>query len=201
MAADFGVARTVVREAISQLRYDGVIESRQGVGAFVTRPERRTAFRIPKACFEKRRELLKLLKLRTGVATEAAVEAAERRKPAHLRAMRACLLEIEAFDGAVSAESRFEAELRLHGIVAEASGNEHLAAMIAMIDGQIVARFRSVAVKNVRAVESGEVAVGELGRILAAIERKDGIAAREEARRHFENAAQRLADRADFADV
>jgi len=39
LAADFGVARTVVREAISQLKYDGVIESRQGVGAFVAQPD------------------------------------------------------------------------------------------------------------------------------------------------------------------
>ena len=42
----FGVARTVVREAISLLRYDGIVDSRRGVGAFVTDASHRSAFRI-----------------------------------------------------------------------------------------------------------------------------------------------------------
>ena len=35
LAESFGVARTVVREAISRLKHDGLVDSRQGVGAFV----------------------------------------------------------------------------------------------------------------------------------------------------------------------
>ena len=35
LATEFGVARTVVREAISQLKYDGIVQSRVGVGAFI----------------------------------------------------------------------------------------------------------------------------------------------------------------------
>ena len=50
LATEFGVARTVVREAISQLKYDGVVQSRVGVGAFIAQPQERTAFRISPAC-------------------------------------------------------------------------------------------------------------------------------------------------------
>jgi hypothetical protein len=35
LATEFGVARTVVREAISQLKYDGIVQSRVGVGTTV----------------------------------------------------------------------------------------------------------------------------------------------------------------------
>lgn len=41
MSKSFGVSRTVIREAIAQLRNEGMIETRQGVGAFVIeRPTR-----------------------------------------------------------------------------------------------------------------------------------------------------------------
>ena len=46
LADSLGVSRNVVREAISQLRADGVILARQGVGAFVQEPERRSAIRL-----------------------------------------------------------------------------------------------------------------------------------------------------------
>ena len=41
MSKNFGVSRTVIREAIARLRNEGMIETRQGVGAFVIeRPTR-----------------------------------------------------------------------------------------------------------------------------------------------------------------
>ena len=55
LATEFGVARTVVREAISQLKYDGIVQSRVGVGAFIAQPQERTAFRISPDCFRSAR--------------------------------------------------------------------------------------------------------------------------------------------------
>src|SRR5687767_930743 len=43
LAEKFGVSRNVVREAIAQLRADGMVEARQGVGAFVLAPEQRAS--------------------------------------------------------------------------------------------------------------------------------------------------------------
>jgi GntR family transcriptional regulator, transcriptional repressor for pyruvate dehydrogenase complex len=42
----FGVSRTVVREAISRLKSDGLVEVRQGSGTVVREPNRTTAFRL-----------------------------------------------------------------------------------------------------------------------------------------------------------
>ena len=35
LCAEFGVSRTVVREAVASLRADGVLKSRQGIGVFL----------------------------------------------------------------------------------------------------------------------------------------------------------------------
>ena len=146
---------------------------------------------------------MKLLKVRTGIAAEAAAEAARLRQPDQLEAMRQCVTEMQASVAArkPDAEARYEAELRLYRTIAEASANEMFASVMAMIDGQIAANLKSVAVKNAKAAEWGEAVILEHQRIVDAIERGDEASAREETRQHFERAAQRLAERADFADV
>jgi GntR family transcriptional repressor for pyruvate dehydrogenase complex len=191
LATEFGVARTVVREAISQLKYDGVVQSRVGVGAFIAQPQERTAFRISPACFQKRKELLKLLRLRNGVVIEAAADAALARSNRDIARMEAILKAMrEAIDDREhGAERHFEAE------------NEHALNFIVMIDGQIAEKLRSVAVKNTKATELAAVAIEEQARLVEAIKRGDAAAARDKARKHYDNAAQRLADRADLADV
>jgi DNA-binding FadR family transcriptional regulator len=45
----FGVSRSVVREAISSLRAEGLVLTRQGKGAFVSREGARAAFRLTEA--------------------------------------------------------------------------------------------------------------------------------------------------------
>ncbi|WP_198164051.1 FadR/GntR family transcriptional regulator [Bradyrhizobium jicamae] len=203
LANEFGVARTVVREAISQLKYDGVVQSRVGVGAFIAQPQERTAFRISPACFQKRRELLKLLRLRNGVVIEVAADAAVARSNRDIVRMEAILKQMrEAIsDRERGAERHFEAERQLIHTIAKVADNEHALNFIMLIDGQIAEKLRSVAVKNTKATELATVAIEEQARLVEAIKRGDPAAARDKAREHYDNAAQRLADRADLADV
>src|SRR5262245_27392830 len=84
MIAATGVSRTVIREAVAALRADGLVVTRQGVGAFVANHVRRP-FRVD---FDERsplREVLNVMELRTGVEIEAAGLAAERASPAQLK--------------------------------------------------------------------------------------------------------------------
>ncbi len=203
LATEFGVARTVVREAISQLKYDGIVQSRVGVGAFISQPQERTAFRISPECFKKRKELLKLLRLRNGVVSEAAADAAQARSNRDIARMEAILKEMRDAigDSDHGAERHFEAERQLIHAIAKVADNEHALNFIVMIDSQIAEKLRSVAVKNTKATELAAVAIEEQARLVEAIKRGDPAAAREKARKHYDNAAQRLADRADFADV
>jgi GntR family transcriptional repressor for pyruvate dehydrogenase complex len=203
LATEFGVARTVVREAISQLKYDGIVQSRVGVGAFIAQPQERTAFRISPKCFRKRKELLKLLRLRNGVVIEAAADAALARSNRDIARMEAILKEMrEAIgDHEHGAERHFEAERQLIHVIAKVADNEYALNFIVMIDGQIAERLRSVAVKNTKVTQLAAVALEEQARLVEAIKRGDPVAARDKARKHYDNAAKRLADRADLADV
>lgn len=203
LASEFGVARTVVREAISQLKYDGIVQSRVGVGAFIAQPQERKAFRISPACFQKRKELLKLLRLRNGVVIEVAADAALVRSKHDIARMEAILVEMRQAigDREHGAERHFEAERQLIHVIAGMADNEHALNFIMMINGQIAEKLRSVAVKNTKATELASAAIEEQARLVEAIKRGDPAAARERARNHYDNAAQRLADRADLADV
>ena len=84
MIAATGVSRTVVREAVAALRAEGLVITRQGVGAFVARyaapavPHRGRRSRVAA-------QVIEVMELRTGVEVEAAGLAAERATAADLR--------------------------------------------------------------------------------------------------------------------
>jgi GntR family transcriptional repressor for pyruvate dehydrogenase complex len=203
LAQKFGVARTVVREAISLLKYDGVIRARQGVGAFISGVEERTAFRISPACFDKRKQLVQFLQLRTGVQADASGLAAELRSDAQLAEIESNLASmydaIRAGDD--GAEQRVDAESAFYRAITEASGNEYYVEFIAMVEARLMEELRSVVVKNAKVAEWGESILNEHRAVFEAIKDCDATLARKTTRLHFERAAHRLIVRADFADI
>lgn len=203
LSDQFGVARTVVREAISLLKFDGVITARQGVGAFVSESSSRRSFRISPSCFAKRQQLLKLLALRTSVQADAAAAAAGKRSDRKLALMRGALDRFAGSmgEGMEAAEARVDAEADFYSIIAEASDNEYFAEFIHMIDAKLMENLRSVVVKNALVSEIGTCVLAEHEQVYSAIHDRDAGQARSATRQHFESAAKRLADRADFADV
>lgn len=200
LSDQFGVARTVVREAISLLKFDGVITARQGVGAFVSDVSSRRSFRISPSCFAKRQQLVKLLALRTSVQADAAAAAAMRRSDEQLATMAAAL---QRFAGAMgddmaAAEIRVDAEAAFYRTIAEASDNEYFVEFTQMIDAKLMENLRSVVVKNAMVSEIGDQVQAEHDEVYVAIRDRDGERARTATRRHYERAAKRLADRSDI---
>lgn len=198
----FGVARTVVREAISLLRYDGIVDSRRGVGAFVSDRQQRSAFRISPACFEKRKRIIQLLQLRTGVQSGASALAAEMRSQSQMQGIQDVFLSMEAADkrGPENAlENRVDSELLLYRKIAEASGNEYYVEVTAMIETNIQNNLRSAFLKNAAASEFGPSIIDEHRAVIQALEDQDVEAARTATRVRFEKAAARLSAREDFA--
>src|SRR5579875_596620 len=63
LAEEFGVSRTVLREAISRLKYEGVVEGRQGSGVFVTEQARVKPLRIPVTSVESLESVLQILEI------------------------------------------------------------------------------------------------------------------------------------------
>src|ERR1700704_7774 len=90
MIAATGVSRTVVREAVAALRADGLIVTRQGVGAFVPENARRP-LRIEFDRLSPLRAVLDGMELRTGIEIEAAGLAADRASRSQIRRIVRCL--------------------------------------------------------------------------------------------------------------
>ncbi|MBY2944551.1 MULTISPECIES: FadR/GntR family transcriptional regulator [Rhizobium] len=95
-----GVSRTIVREALATLRAQGLITTRQGLGAFVSSNSVPRSFSIIPNDLESIDEVLRVLELRLGVEYEAAGLAARRRTPEDIVRMQDRL---DALDQAIAA--------------------------------------------------------------------------------------------------
>ena len=137
---EFGVSRTVVREALSKLQAAGLVATRHGIGTFVVGPGEETTFRIAPQQLETLRDVIAVLELRIGVETEAAGLAAQRRNPANLAVMRAAL---DEFSQAVEdGRDAIAADVRFHGEVARATQNAHFANLLGSLGARIIPRAR-----------------------------------------------------------
>ena len=82
---EFGVSRTVVREAISRLQAAGLVDTRHGVGTFVVGMGDAASFRISPDQLGTLQDVIAVLELRIGVETESADERDRRIQPRHVR--------------------------------------------------------------------------------------------------------------------
>src|SRR5438309_11051757 len=80
---EFGVSRTVVREAISRLQAAGIVETRHGIGTFVLGHGDGSSFRIAPAQLATLNDVIGVLELRMAVETESAALADMRRTRAN----------------------------------------------------------------------------------------------------------------------
>ena len=87
LMGEFGVSRTVIREALSKMQASSLVETRHGVGTFVTGQADSSVFRIRSDQLGTLRDVIAMLELRIGVETEAAGLAAQRRTATNLENM------------------------------------------------------------------------------------------------------------------
>jgi DNA-binding FadR family transcriptional regulator len=138
MTAALGVSRTVVREAIAALRAQGLVTTRQGVGAFVADGALRPPFRLETEGLRSITEVVHVMELRTGVEVEAAGLAAERAQPAHIAAMAAAL---EAIDRAIERdELGVREDFAFHHAVAQATENPQFPHFLEFLGRYIIPR-------------------------------------------------------------
>jgi DNA-binding FadR family transcriptional regulator len=137
---DFGVSRTVVREAISRLQAAGLVETRHGVGTFVVGLGEGSAFRIAPEQLETLQDVIAVLELRIGVETESAALAAVRRTPENLEALRGAL---KAFTSAVEeGRDAVGPDFQFHLEIARATQNHHFMDLMGTLGGMMIPRAR-----------------------------------------------------------
>jgi GntR family transcriptional repressor for pyruvate dehydrogenase complex len=120
LARRFGVSRTVVREAMARLQADGLVETRQGSGAFVAGLAGRP-LRFDAATMDSPERVLDILEVRAGLETEAAALAATRATEEQKAAIEAAVEALAAVAG--TGADGVEEDLRFHRAIAEATGN------------------------------------------------------------------------------
>jgi DNA-binding FadR family transcriptional regulator len=119
LVEEFGVSRTVVREAVTRLRAEGMVETFQGRGSFVLAMPQPTSFTVEAAAIRTHHDVLDVIDFRIGIECEAAALAAARVDTVSAEAVRAAL---DAFVTAAP-EDAVEADFLFHRAVAAASGN------------------------------------------------------------------------------
>lgn len=118
---EFGVSRTVIREALSRLQASGLVEKYRGKGTYVlTRPTDHS-FTAPSQEVRSHQDRLDLLDFRMGVEVEAAALAAQRRTNTQLTAISKAL---DAFEQASQKPSAaVSSDFDFHRSIAVAANN------------------------------------------------------------------------------
>ncbi|KEP68990.1 FadR family transcriptional regulator [Thioclava sp. BHET1] len=138
LTEEFGVSRTVVREAIAALRSDGLVDPQRGAGVFVVEPKPRpvSGFRVIDPA--RLSSVIELLELRAAVEVEAAGLAAQRRSPVQEEAILSAL---HAFNAAVETGGLdHQIDFELHLSIAEATNNPRFAEILHMFGASMIPR-------------------------------------------------------------
>ena len=185
------VSRTVVREAVAALRADGLVVTRQGVGAFVSAAPQQAPFRIDQEGMRSIQDVLHVMELRLGVEIESAGLAAERATKPQLRAIAAALDAMAR--AATQGKDAIDQDLELHRAIAEATGNEQFPRFLQFIGRHLIPRR---IVSGMPQSMGGRRAYLDLLQeehqaIVDAIQSRDPKAAREAMRRHLTRSVER----------
>jgi len=189
---EFGVSRTVVREALSKLQAGGLVETRHGVGTFVVGTGDTANFRIAPEQIATAREIIAVLELRIGLETEAAGLAAVRRTEANLHAMRQAL---SGFSKAIADDGDALApDFQFHLEIARATQNVHFLELMNYLGTMIIprARLNTARVAGESRREYLKRVNTEHENIANAIANHDPEAARAAMRTHLANSRERL---------
>ncbi|MBV2143216.1 FadR family transcriptional regulator [Falsochrobactrum sp. TDYN1] len=189
LAQSFGVSRSVIREAIAQLRNEGLIETRQGVGAFVTEPDRRQAIRIEPETLADLDHFRSLFQLRMALEIEAAGLAAVHYEAEDLHKLDETLAQMS---GAQKwTDEGIVADLAFHRAIAAATHNEYFSLVLGFITERINQAIRAARARAVLE-EIVDITIAEHERIRDAIAMRDPLQARALMRHHIVEAAGRV---------
>ena len=191
MAEQFAVSRTVVREAIVSLKSEGLIETRQGAGAFVCDRSRRVqTLRLHPVTAKSIASVLHIVELRKGIETEAAALAAGRRTARDLRAIKSALAAIAA--DVQRGGDGIDADVTFHQAIASASHNPYLIATLEYLQHFLHGAVRVARTHEARRSDFMQEVEAEHAAIVGAIERGDAAAARRCASAHMDGAQRRF---------
>lgn len=185
----FQVSRTVVRDALSRLKIDGVVGSRQGQGSVVLRRPNAGVFAFP--LVGSVADMQRFFEFRQLIEPEVAALAAVRRSHEDLARIRAAF---QALGQALAREEGgVEADLEFHLAIAAAAHNKYLVSSLDSARGNFAQCIQFARALSTKPEERrGERLQGEHRRILDAIEAADAAAARAAMTEHLTRTRDRV---------
>ena len=190
LCEEFGVSRTVIREALTSLKVAGRVTSRQGDGVYVTeRDTKALNFEIGR--IEDIRSAMEILELRLGVEMQSVALAATRRTPEALADIARAFDYLEGLD-TEDAEVEARADFEFHLAIARATRNPHfpqfLQAVFREISFDLVMKHR----QSARTYKAYLKKINkEHAAIFAAITQGDARAAKNALAAHLEESLNR----------
>nr|WP_034331835.1 FadR/GntR family transcriptional regulator [Herbaspirillum sp. B39] len=200
----FSVSRTVIREAISRLKSEGLVGSRRGSGTVVLPVTQATPFRLDLNMDDGRdsiQAVLRVIELRRGVEGEMAALAAQRRTRAQNLAIQQALQAIDA--AAAAGRDGVQEDFAFHAAISNASHNPLYTSLVQFLSQFLHAAIRVSRMNEARSNEFVQQVRAEHAALAQAINDGNAEAARAAALRHMEQSALRLqaADRAFWASA
>jgi len=198
LAKTFGVSRSVVREAIAQLRSEGLIDTRQGVGAFVLEAQSRSVLRIESAELVHPESFRSLFQLHVPLEVEAAGLAAQHHTSADLARLDE---EMEIMLGMQTrwTDEGVAADLAFHRAVAQATHNAYYSMLVGFI-GEKITHTITASRARLGMEQAVQITLSEHTAVRNAIAARDVLRARTAMRTHILGAAARLGQPLEIAD-
>lgn len=190
MAQRFGVSRTVIREAISRLKSEGLVGTRQGSGTRVLEPSVATPFRLNIDLHDSLKAVLRVIELRRGIEGEMAALAAERCNDTQRARIRKAFNNIKKAERA--GRDGVDEDVAFHTAISQASGNPLFASLLTFLSQYVRSAIHVTRNNEARRDDFSRQVHAEHAAIMDAISRGDAEAARAAALNHIEHAALRL---------
>lgn len=177
LAAELGISRTPVREALQELAKEGLVQLVPHKGAFTARFTRR--------------DIEEIFQIRVALEPLAAQLAAPNIPEEELAELEAELRETRSRLDEGDSAAHFDFDARLHQTVLRYSPNRRLAAQVGLLKDQLQLIWLFWAGHGLDHIRQSDE---EHERLLEALRRRDGRAARQAMTTHLQAAGKRIAD-------
>ncbi len=192
LAAAHGVSRTVVREAMHQLKSRALVVARQGSGVFVAPPQANQPLAFDPSVLESVQAVVHVVEVRRVLEGEIAALAAERATRAQIAQLRRAL---KAIDTAVAQGRDGVAEdLAFHRVIGESTGNPQFRLLLGFLEQYLREGMRITRGNEARRLDFMQAVQHEHRAVLEAIAARDPAAARYHATAHILRGEQRLVE-------
>jgi GntR family transcriptional repressor for pyruvate dehydrogenase complex len=190
LAQAHGVSRSVVREAVHQVKSRGLLLSRQGSGVYVAQTPAQRPLAFDPQVLESMEAVLQVVELRRVLEGEMAALAAQRATRAQIASLKRALRAID--DAGASGRDGLEEDMAFHRAIGSATRNPQFERLLAFLEQYLLDAMRVTKGNERRRDDFMQQVREEHRAIVEAIAARDPDAARRAATQHLLRGEWRL---------